>query len=145
MLIDGDLHIFFWPFAVVTAVYIKARMPHAALPKHTTPYERWRGQQPSIAHFRPFGSHCTARIVNPKLGKFDPRGESGRFVGYAPESKGYLFWHTASRSVKVRRDLTFHGPPPRPLGQGGVDYSIYAPLWHSQTVEFDAEADNDQT
>ena len=72
MLIDGDLHIFFWPFAVVTAVYIKARVPHAALPKHTTPYERWYGRQPSIAHFRPFGSHCTARIVNPKLGKLDP-------------------------------------------------------------------------
>jgi hypothetical protein len=129
MLLDANLHDFFWPFAILTAAYIKNRVPHATLPPHTTPYQRWYGHKPNIDHLRPFGAHCTARIVNQKLGKLEPRGETGRFLGYATESKGYLFWHTASRTVKVRRDLTFHGPPSHTIGQGGVDLTVYAPLW----------------
>jgi hypothetical protein len=132
MLLDADLHDYFWPFAIMAAVYIKNRVPHAALPPDVTPFERWHGHKPDIRSMRPFGAHCMARIVNPKLGKLDPRGETGRFLGYASESKGYLFWHTASRTVKVRRDLVFHGPPLQPIGQGGVDFSVYAPLWHGQ-------------
>jgi len=96
MLLDADLHEFFWPFAVLAAAHIKNRVPHAALPPHTTPYEKWFGHRPNIDHLRPFGAHCTARIVNPTLGKFESRGETGRFLGYAEESKGYLFWHSAS-------------------------------------------------
>ena len=131
MLMDGDLHIFFWPFMILATVHIKNRVPHSALPRHTTPHEPWHGRKLSLAHLRPFGAHCTSRIVNPALNKFEVWGETGHLVGYTPESKGYLFWHPASCSVKIRRDLRFHDGPMRPLGQGGVDYSIYAPLWDS--------------
>ena len=134
MLIDGDLPIFFWPFSILAAGHIKNRVPHSALPAKTTPYEMWYGRKPSIAHIRPFGSHCTARIVNPKLNKFEPRGEAGCFLGYAQESKGYIFWHTDSRTAKIRRDLTFHGPPSVAIGKGGVDYTPYAPLWDNGTT-----------
>jgi hypothetical protein len=135
MLLDANLHDFFWPFAIMAASYIKNRVPHASLPPHTTPYELWYGYKPTIDHLRPFGAHCTARIVNPHLGKLDPRGESGRFLGYAPESKGYLFWHDTSRTVKVRRDLVFHGPPSPTIGQGGVDLTAYAPLWSGHACD----------
>src|SRR5204863_2226740 len=48
---------------------------------------------------------------------------------YAPESKGYIVWVPSSRTVKVRRDITFLGPPTQPLSQGGVNLQNYAPLW----------------
>jgi hypothetical protein len=129
------MHDFFWPFAIMAAVHIKNRVPHSALPTDVTPFKCWNGYKPDVSHIRPFGAHCTARIVNPQLGKFEPRGEAGRFLGYAAESKGYLFWHTASRTVKVRRDLVFHGPPSPTIGQGGVDLRVYTPLWSSESSE----------
>jgi Integrase core domain. len=142
MLLDADLHDWFWPFAVLCAVYIKNRVPHSALPTNVTPFERWVLHKPNISHMRPFGSHCTSRVVNEKFKKLELRGETGRFLGYAPESKGYLFWHTASRTVKIRRDLVFHGPPSPTIGQGGVDLSIFPPFWPSTDVD---DEDQDKT
>jgi hypothetical protein len=129
MLLDADLHDYFWPFAMSAVVYLKNRIPHSALPLNVTPFERWHRRKPNLGNVRPFGAHCTARIVNPQLGKFEPRGELGHFLGYTPESKGYVFWHTASQTAKIRRDLVFHGPPSPMIGQGGVDLTVYAPLW----------------
>jgi hypothetical protein len=145
MLLDADMHDFFWPFAIMAAIHIKNRVPHSALPPNVTPFKRWYGYKPDISHIRPFGVHCTAWIVNPQLGKFEPRGEVGRFLGYAPEAKGYLFWHTALRTVKIRHDLVFHGPPSPTIGQGGVDLRVYAPLWDSSKTVLiqDKDADDD--
>jgi hypothetical protein len=120
MLIDAGLSEWFWPFAIQMAVYLRNRIPHSALPPNTTPYQPWFGHKPNIAHLRPFGAHCTSRRVNTTLSKFEPRGEHGRMLGYAPQSKGYIVWLPSSRSVRIRRDLIFHGQPTLPLGQGGV-------------------------
>jgi hypothetical protein len=87
MLLDSELSAFFWPFAITTAVYLKNRLPHSALPPHTTPYERWFGSKPDLSNIRPFGAHCTSRIANTPASKLQPRGETGRFLGYALESK----------------------------------------------------------
>jgi transposase InsO family protein len=129
MLLDADLHDFFWPFATQTGVYSKNHIPHSALPPNVTPFLRWFKHKPNISHFRPFGTHCTARIVNQKLPKLNPRGELGRFLGYDEEAKGYIIWVLSSRTIKTRRDLIFHGPPTQPLGQGGVDLQKYSNLW----------------
>jgi hypothetical protein len=121
MLIDANLRDFFWPFAVLAAVHIKQRVPHASLPSNTTPFELWFQRRANLSHLRPFGAHCTARVITNHLTKFQPRGESGRFLGYAKEAKGYLIWvtnnHNNNGTVKVRRDVIFHdlpSPPPSP-------------------------------
>jgi hypothetical protein len=111
MLLDAQLHSWFWPFAAQHAVYLKNRTPHKALPPDKTPFELWTGRRPNLAHLQIFGSHCTAKIVNQHLAKFDPRGEHGRFLGFPPNTKGYLFWSSESRTVRVRHDLIFHNPP----------------------------------
>ncbi len=43
--------------------------------------------------------------------KLVSRGEEGRFVGYARDSKGYLIWFPESKAVRSRRDVDFHGFP----------------------------------
>jgi hypothetical protein len=127
MLIDGDLHDYFWPFAIHAGIHIKNCVPHAGLTPNTTLFQYWHHHKPNLAHLCPFGAHCTAQIVNQHLSKFQLCGEVGRFLGYAPQSKGYLFWHTTSCTVKVRRDLVFHGPPTQSITQGGVDLCVYTP------------------
>lgn len=132
MLIDAEFSDWFWPFAIQTAVHIKNRVPHKALPKDVTPFQLWFGSRPDLSHIRPFGAHCTSRIVKSvDLKKFEHRGERGRFIGYARNAKGYLFWDPSSKRVLTRRDLVFHGPSGPSIGQGGVeiDYSPLAPLW----------------
>lgn len=49
-----------WGEATSTAIYIKNRLPHAALSKQEaiTPYEALMGQKPSISHLQPFGALC---------------------------------------------------------------------------------------
>ena len=121
MLIDANLHDFFWPFAVLTASHIKQRIPHSSLPPGITPFSLWFNRRPNLSYLRPFGTTCTARILANHPSKFQPRGETGRFLGYASDAKGYLIWvpnpNGTGGTVKVRRDVTFHDfpmPPPSP-------------------------------
>ena len=133
MLIDANLHDFFWPFAVLTAAHIKQRVPHAALPPNTTPFQLWFGHRPNLSHLRPFGTKCTAHVILNHLSKFEPRGELGRFLGYVKDAKGYLIWVPNATNnggtIKIRRDVTFHdfpitdASPPIP--------HHYLPLWEN--------------
>jgi hypothetical protein len=131
MLLDANLRDYFWPFAVLTASHIKQRVPHSSLPTGVTPFQLWFGHRPNLSHLRPFGTPCTTRIISSHLSKFDPRGESGRLLGYASDSKGYLIWVSnpdgSGGSVKIRRDVTFHNlttPTPSPTLS-----PEYSPLW----------------
>ena len=118
MLIDANLRDFFWPFAVLTAAHIKQRVPHKSLPPGVTPFSLWFNRRPHLSYLRPFGSRCTTRIIANHLSKFDARGETGRFLGYANDAKGYLIWvpnpHGTGGTVKVRRDVIFHDFPKPP-------------------------------
>jgi hypothetical protein len=115
MLIDADLSDWFSPFAIQAAVHIKNRIPHSILPPDKTPFQFWHRYKPNLSHLRIFGSHCTSRIISNNLSKFDARGESGRFLGYAKDAKGYLVWipgpNGRGGSVKTRRDVIFHDLP----------------------------------
>lgn len=113
MLIDGNLPDFFWPLAAQAAMHIKNRLPHAALhDPTTTPFELWFKRKANLSHLRPFGATVTSRKTNSDdLPKLEPRGETGRFVGYARDAKGYLVWFPDSRAIRVRRDLVFHDIP----------------------------------
>ena len=132
LLLDAGLSEWFWPFAILTAVHLKNRVPHANLPSDKTPFELWYKYKPNLSHLRPFGAPCTSRILSNTLSKFAARGESGRFLGYARDAKGYHVWipHPNGRggTLKTRRDVIVHGfpsstPPDQPL-----------PLWDEITA-----------
>ena len=131
LLIDADLSDWFWPFAIQTAVHIKNRVPHSSLSPSQTPFELWHGHKPNLAHLRPFGTSCTTRILSNSLTKFAPCGESGRFLGYAKDAKGYLIWVPGplgrGGTVKVRRDVIFHDFP-SPIS-APTSHNDFSPLW----------------
>jgi hypothetical protein len=112
MLVDSSLTVWFWPLAAQAAVHIKNRVPHASLKPDTTPFEGWFKRKPDLSHLRPFGALVTTRKTNSdELMKLVPRGEEGRFVGYARDSKGYLIWFPNSRTIRPHCDIEFHGFP----------------------------------
>ena len=127
MLLDADLSNWFWPFAIQTAVHIKNRVPHSILPPHTTPFQLWYNRKPDLSYLRLFGSHCTSRILPTPPSKFQARGEPARFLGYARDAKGYSIWvpgpNGRGGSLKIRRDVLFHGFP-SPLQR-----EDQSPLW----------------
>ena len=127
MLLDANLSRWFWPFAIQTAVHIKNRVPHSNIPPHTTPFQLWYHYKPNLSYMRPFGVHCTSRVLPTPDSKFDPRGEPARFLGYATNAKGYIIWvpgpNGQAGTVKTRRDVTFHGFGPT------VQTDDQSPLW----------------
>lgn len=112
MLVDGNLSHWFWPLSAQAGVHIKNRIPHSALPSDKTPFEGIMKKRADLSHIRPFGSLVTSRKTNSdSLNKVTERGEEGRFVGYARDTKGYLIYFPHSRAIRVRRDVVFHGFP----------------------------------
>ena len=119
LLLNAGLTEWYWPFAILTAIHLKNRIPHSNLPAHKTPFEYWYQYKPNLSHLCLFGTPCTARIIFNTLSKFNPHSESGRFLGYAQDAKGYLVWvpnpSGPGGTVKTRRDVVFHdfpSPPP---------------------------------
>jgi len=112
MIIDAHLAEWFWTFAIQSAVHIKNRVPHSALPNFQTPFELWFHYKPNLSHLRLFGAHCTARITPPSGTKLSPRGEHGRHLGYAKDTRGYIIWipnqNGPGGTAKIRRDVKFH-------------------------------------
>ena len=126
MLLDANLSEWSWPFAIQTAAHIKNRVPHSNLPPHTTPFQFWYRCKPNLSYMRPFGAPCTSHILPTPNPKFAPRGESGRFLGYTKDAKGYILW--INGSVKIRRDVAFHDFPSITEGIG------LSHLWDDITV-----------
>lgn len=96
------------------------------------------GKKPDLSHLRPFGCMVTSRkLDSDDLTKFEARGEPGRFLGYARDSKGYLIWFPHRRSVLVRRDVIFHDVP-NVVSPPRIDASDLLEMWedvpqHNQT------------
>ena len=109
MLLDLPLEL--WENAYASAVYIKNRLPHAAL-KDQTPYEAFRGSKPKILHLQPFGRECYIHIPEdrrPAGTKLLPRAEKGQVVGYTDSTQLYKVYIPSRHRVVMARDITF-GP-----------------------------------
>jgi hypothetical protein len=115
MLIDVNLHNYFWPFTVLTTTHIKQCVPHASLPPNMTPLQLWFNHKPNLSHLCPFSTKCTAHVLTNHATKFEPHGETERFLSYAKDAKGYLIWVTNpdnnGGTLKTQRDVIFHELP----------------------------------
>lgn len=104
LLIQAKLPPMFWAEAVSTANYIRNRVPTSSL-QGKTPYQLWTGKLPDVRHFHEFGSKVYCLSRKPGIGKLEPRGQEGIFLGYAQESKGYRIWIPSIKQVVISRDI----------------------------------------
>ena len=112
----------YWAEATATAVYLKNRSPHAALPSKT-PFEAWNGHKPLVSHLRVFG--CDAYALNPKQlrTKLDPRSKKYVSIGYCRGSKGYRLWDAEEECLYESRDVVFNESGGSTIGTGDYQRS----------------------
>ncbi|UYV74507.1 hypothetical protein LAZ67_11003722 [Cordylochernes scorpioides] len=94
-----------WAELVHTSTYIRNRCPRTN--ESRTPYEIFTGRKPTVSHLRIIGCRCFAVDNRPRRGKFAPRSEEYRLVGYSPESKAYRLWKPGTGMMIKSRDVRF--------------------------------------
>lgn len=92
-----------WYHCVLYVTYVINRSPRRAI-KFQTPYFLRFGDHFNIDSMHEFGAHCIIYIEN-KNNKLEPRGERGRWLGFADASKGHLVW--TGHRIATARNIQF--------------------------------------
>lgn len=82
MLVEAKLPPSFWGEALSTFVYVRNRLPTAALPANVTPYELVYKKKPSIAHLRVFGCRAYVLVQKDQRKSLEPHSVPCVFLGY---------------------------------------------------------------
>ncbi|GJT66990.1 retrovirus-related pol polyprotein from transposon TNT 1-94 [Tanacetum coccineum] len=79
-----------------------------------TPYELFKGKNPSLEYFKVFGSKCFILNTKDYLTKFDPKSTEGIFLRYSPNSKAYIILNKETMRIKESINVKFdESPPPK--------------------------------
>lgn len=105
MLNDSNMKKTLWAEAIMTAAFIKNRVPNSSSKK--SPYELMTGSQPEYSEFRVFGSKCYAHIPSELRKKLDNTSVPCRFLGYATEQKAYRLMQEKDGKVINSRSVIF--------------------------------------
>ncbi|KAI7954364.1 hypothetical protein MJO28_004764 [Puccinia striiformis f. sp. tritici] len=106
LLNDSNLSPKFWAEAANTAVYLENLTPCKSIDFHT-PFFKWFGKSPSVAHLHPFG--CEAiYYLNRSEGKLGNRGARGIFLGYGEGHRSYRILDAATGNVKITHHVQFN-------------------------------------
>ncbi|KAI0992500.1 hypothetical protein K3495_g15685, partial [Podosphaera aphanis] len=89
ILAHSGLPLRFWDAAVLTACYLRNKLP--LLPDKRSPYEVMNGRKPEVSHLKVWGCLCYVLIdtKDPRRYKLSPTSLKGIFVGYCESSKQY--------------------------------------------------------
>lgn len=96
----------FWVEAIRAAAYVRNRVVTRVTQK--TPFERFFGEIPDVAHLRVFGCTCYARIPDVKRKKLSPKSEKLIFVGYAENRKAYRLYDPQTQRFVERDNVVFN-------------------------------------
>lgn len=105
MLASSGLPSNLWGEAILSACYILNRVPFKKSDK--TPYELWKGRQPSYAYFKVWG--CLAKVATPrsKKTKIGPKTVDCVFLGYPEHTSAYRFMVIGENTIMESRDAVF--------------------------------------
>ena len=95
----------YWSYALIYAVYIKNRLPHAAI--NRTPYEAFTGIRPNVKHLRIFGSKVYTRKTGKRAAKLDIHTFSGRFLGFTATPNNITYIDDKSKRIKTGVHVIF--------------------------------------
>ena len=80
MLLNAGLQSKYWSYALVQAVFVKNRLPHAYHNYSKTPFEAITGRKPNIKNLKVFGSRVIAKNSNNRQAKLDDNTSTGIFL-----------------------------------------------------------------
>src|SRR5581483_10874345 len=106
MLNASGLPLTFWAEAVSTACYTQNR---SLVVKRfeKTPYQLLYNKRPNIKFFHVLGCKCFVLNDREPVGKFDPKGDSAIFLGYAWDSVAYGVYVPRTKLVVVSTNVRF--------------------------------------
>ncbi|KAJ9544955.1 hypothetical protein OSB04_024662 [Centaurea solstitialis] len=106
MLNASGLPLTFWAEAVSTACYTQNR---SLVVKRfeKTPYQLLYNKRPNIKFFHVFGCKCYVLNDREPIGKFDPKGDSAIFIGYAWDTVAYRVYVPGTKLVVVSTNGKF--------------------------------------
>ena len=103
MMPGTDLPLSFWGLALETATLLLNQVPSKIVSQ--TPYELWSGKRPSLSYLRVWG--CDAYVKLTPTSKLDARAVKCKFVGYALNSRAYVFYVPSEQRTFVSRNAKF--------------------------------------
>jgi transposase InsO family protein len=107
LLHQGGVERRFWPEAVVTATYIKNRLPHRGVLVNKTPEEIYTGVRPSVAHLRVFGCAAFVLVPESERDKLAPKTKRCVFLGYTAEPTTYRLFCPDTGKMLTSRNVVF--------------------------------------
>lgn len=122
-----------WPYAVLSATYIRNRCYNERLGK--TPYQALTNRKPNLSNMRVFGSECFAYTQNNK--KLDARCKKGVFVGYDKGSPAYLVFFPESGKIQKFRVVKFL--------QQGIAENLQVGHIHSNETKLNPDVSSEET
>ena len=97
----------YWGEAVMTAAFLRNRLPTRAQDLHKSPYEEWTKKKPLLANVKVFGCHAYVHIPKEKRSKLNARSTLCKFIGYSEHEKAYRFEELSTGRVILSRDAQF--------------------------------------
>ena len=108
---DAKLPLAFWGEMLITANYLRNRLPTSANPNNASPYEMRYGKQPDLRNLRPIGVRCTVLKHSKQINgsKAKSRGLKGILVGYGEPFglKGWRVYIPDKRKIVTAPNVLF--------------------------------------
>ncbi|KAI3758310.1 hypothetical protein L6452_05869 [Arctium lappa] len=106
MFAGSDFPTNFWVEAVATTCFTQNRATIVKILKKTS-YELINNRKPNVKYFDVFG--CRYSILNDResIGKFDKKGDEGKFIGYSLASKTFRVFNLRTRTIQESINLSF--------------------------------------
>ncbi|XP_074578534.1 uncharacterized protein LOC141835014 [Curcuma longa] len=102
LLLSSGLPEYMWGEAVLTANYLLNKVPRKKIEK--SPYELWKGRQPSYKYLRVWGCLAKVMVPDPKRIKIGPKTVDCIFIGYAHNSCAYRFLVYESQVPEIHKN-----------------------------------------
>ncbi|KAJ9538937.1 hypothetical protein OSB04_031670 [Centaurea solstitialis] len=106
MLNASGLSLTFWAEAVSTVCYTQ-NISLVVKRFEKTPYHLLYNKRPNIKFFHVFGCKCFVLNDREPVGKFDPKGDSAIFIGYAWDTVAYRVYIPRTKLVVVSTNVRF--------------------------------------
>ena len=100
-------HLNFWCFALLHATYLINCIPTPLL-HNKSPYEQLYTHPCDISNLRVFGCLCYISTLQSHRQKLDHRAHPCIFIGFKPNTKGYLVYDLHSHSINTSRNVVFY-------------------------------------
>lgn len=130
----------YWGEALMTAAYLRNRLPSRAL-NGKTPIELWDrdlAASPNPLPLRVFGCECWALDTTPNKDKLDPRAHRGIFLGYNWLRKSYRVLRLDSQQIISSRDVRFNERNFPFRDRGGAPRHLLRDPTHMAPLQFQA-------